>query len=102
MTAKTKQIIVATIVIIIAFIGLKMFFTEPKIEEATLVADQTKNEFIDGQTILILLNRLNQVTLDDSIFTDKTFTSLVNFEKPITDQIIGRSNPFLPIGTDRN
>lgn len=101
MTQKTKQIIIALIIIIVAFIGFKMFFTGNDSADTTLVSDQAKSaEFIDGQTILTLLNNLNKVTLDEFIFSDKIFISLVDFGRPIQDQIIGRQNPFLPIGAD--
>jgi hypothetical protein len=101
MTQRTKQIIIVIVIIIIAFIGFKMFFAPKVSPDTTLVADQaTSAQFVDGQTILVLLNNLNQVTLDDSIFSNNIFISLVDFERPIQDQVIGRQNPFLPIGID--
>lgn len=100
MNQKTKQIIVIIIIIIIAFFGFQWFFGSNSSQDFTLVADQTKNSFIDGQTILVLLGKLNKVTLDDSVFSNKVFNSLINFERPIQDQVIGRKNPFLPLGVD--
>ncbi len=101
MTQNIKQIVITIVIIVIAFVGFKMFFSNDEATGVALTADQNINsEFVDGQTILILLNKLNRVTLDNSIFTNKIFTSLVNFERPISEQAIGRPNPFLPIGTD--
>lgn len=101
MSQKTIQIIVAAIIIIIAFFGFKAFFAGNQDSDTALVAEKAAaGEFIDGQTILALLNNLNKVVLDDSIFTEKVFTSLVNFERPIAEQVAGRPNPFLPIGVD--
>lgn len=101
MNQKTKQIIIILVVIIIAFIGFKMFFADQETGNTTLITDQTTTgQFVDGQTILVLLDNLNKITLDESVFSDKIFTSLVSFERPIADQIIGRPNPFLPIGLD--
>jgi uncharacterized membrane protein YvbJ len=103
MTKKTKQIAVIFIIIIIAFVIFKMFFSGTNSSNTTLVADKTNSAgVIDGQKILVLLNNLNKVTLDDSIFSNKIFTSLISFEKPIADQVPGRKNPFLPIGTDNS
>jgi len=101
MSQKTKQIIISLIIIIVAFIGYKMFYVSDQPSDSTLVAEQATNaQFVDGQTILVLLNNLNRVTLDDSIFSNKIFVSLTDFGRPIEDQIIGRQNPFLPIGVD--
>jgi hypothetical protein len=101
MSPRTKQILIVIVVIIISFVGYKMFFVGSGSSDTTLVSDQTTtSEFIDGPAILALLNALNQVTLDDSIFANKIFLSLADFEKPIADQAISRPNPFLPIGID--
>lgn len=102
MNQKTKQIIIAVVVIIVAFFGFKMFFGNPTAStDVPLVAETgTAPQFVDGQAILILLNRLNRVTLNDSIFSNSTFNSLVSFAVPIQDQAIARPNPFAPIGVD--
>jgi hypothetical protein len=100
MTEKIKQITIVVGVIIVAFIGFKMFFSTDSSDQA-LTADKAANEdFVDGQVILVLLNKLEKVTLDTQIFSNEIFTSLVSFEKPIADQVAGRQNPFSPIGVD--
>jgi hypothetical protein len=99
MTKITKQIILTLVVIIAIFIGYKMIFLNSESDDTTLVAEPAPNaQFIDGQIILTLLDNLEKVTLDESIFSDKVFVSLVSFERPIPNQLIGRDNPFLPIG----
>jgi hypothetical protein len=102
MNQKTKQIIIAIVVIVAAFIGFKMFFPNNNgSSDVALVADNSSAaQFIDGQAILALLHQLEKVNLDNSIFTNKVFTGLVSFERPIEDQIPGRANPFLPIGVE--
>ncbi len=100
MSNNTKQIIISIIIIVVAFVGYKMYFVSDTPSNTALVADKNNSSFIDGQMILVLLNQLNKVTLDDSIFSNNVFTRLVSFEKPIADQPIGRNNPFLPIGAD--
>lgn len=101
MNQKTKQIIIAVVVIIVAFFGFKFFFPSSAPTDNTLVTDNSSaTQFVDGQTILALLGQLNKVTLDESIFTNKIFTSLVSFGVPIQDQAISRPNPFSPIGID--
>ena len=103
MTKKTKQIVVIFIIIIIAFVIFKMLSPNTNSTNTTLAVDKTNSAgAIDGQEIKVKLTKLNEVTLDDSIFSNKIFTSLISFEKPIADQIPGRKNPFLPIGADNS
>lgn len=100
MTQKTKQIITVTIIIIVAFIGFKVFFVEDDSSSATMVADNSPVYIVDGPAVLALLNRLKQVTLDESIFSNETFISLESFERDLENQVTGRNNPFLPIGVE--
>jgi hypothetical protein len=102
MTQKMKQILIAGAVIIVAFFGFKMFFSsDVATPDGTLAVDQSvRNELVEGQKILALLNQLSNIKLDPGIFSDQTFNSLVSFEKPIGEQVVGRSNPFMPIGRD--
>jgi len=101
MIQKIKQTIITGVVIIIAFIGIKMFFSELVSTNNSLIADNpTLEQFTDGQIILSLLDDLNSVTLDTSIFSNNVFASLVSFEQPIQEQVSGRLNPFLPIGIE--
>lgn len=101
MSPKIKNIIIVIVIIVIAFFGYQMYFVSSTPAAITLVAEQAAaNQFVDGQAILTLLNNLNRVTLDESIFSNKIFISLTDFGKPIQEQAIGRQNPFLPIGVD--
>lgn len=99
MNEKTKQIIIAVVVIVVAFIGFKVFMGKDS-ADTSLTTDSSTTKFVDGQAVLVLLNRLNKVTLNESIFSSAAFTSLQSFEVPIPDQVIARPNPFAPIGSD--
>jgi hypothetical protein len=103
MNQMTKQIIIAVVIIIVAFVGYNMFFVSDDPTDTALVQDgSSTSEFVDGQMILALLNKLGRVTLDDSIFSDKVFMSLESFKRPLEEQVIKRKNPFLPIGVDNS
>lgn len=100
MSQKTKQIIIAVVVIGISFFGFKMFFTSDIPSGASLSVEGSSTYFADGQEILLLLEQLSNINLDNSIFSNQVFLSLVSFERPLDAQIEGRPNPFLPIGRD--
>lgn len=53
-----------------------------------------------GREILTLLLNLKSLTLDTSIFRERTFQTLVDFGQSIPDRPQGRDNPFLPIDED--
>ena len=100
MAQKTKQIIIAIIIIVVAFIAYKMFYTGNTSGDTTIAPDQATSQFVDGQAILALLDKLNKVKLVDTIFSDKSFQSLQSFEQPLEPQVFERKNPFLPIGVE--
>ena len=99
MNQKTTQIIIAVIVIIVAFFGFKYFFVGAPASDESLVAENN-TEFADGQSILILLNKLKEVQLNDTVFSNKTFISLESSERPLDPQVFERKNPFFPIGVE--
>lgn len=98
MTQKVKQIIIAVVIIVIAFFAIRSFTREPVADSAT-VSEGAQTQFVDGREIVILLNRLNSVTLKEDIFSSSVFLSLFNFEQKIADETPGRQNPFAPLGT---
>ncbi len=98
MNPKILKGIIAVVIIGIAFMLLKSFLGTPS--SSTLKVDPNSVKFVDDRNMVITLNRLEKVKLDESIFSNTIFLSLVNFERPITDEPIGRPNPFAPIGND--
>ena len=103
MNQKIKQIIIVVAVIVVAFVAFKVFFPNSGSDNTSIVADQTNSvNFVDGQSILLLLNKLNRVIIDESVFSNPIFISLVSFERPLANQVSGRPNPFLPIGVDNS
>ncbi len=53
-----------------------------------------------GDQILSLLQELNVIQLDDTIFSDPTFLSLKDYHVDLAEEPRERSNPFAPIGKD--
>lgn len=101
MNSKTKQIIIALVIIVAAFVAYNMFFVSDDTSSGALVSDnQNQPQLVDGQVILSLLNKLDKVDLDDSIFSNKTFISLQSFKRELEGQVSGRQNPFMPIGVE--
>ena len=100
MSDKVKQIIVAVVIIVIAFFAIKYFFGDSTIDSGTTTAQTPQVDLVNGQEIVTMLNRLNNVKIDEKIFTHPVFVSLEDFGRPIDSENVGRPNPFAPIGAD--
>ncbi|OIP77647.1 MAG: hypothetical protein AUK16_01390 [Parcubacteria group bacterium CG2_30_44_11] len=92
MSAKIQNLIVLLGIILIAFLGYYLYTQNAN--------SQLMNGTIDNQVALetsLFLERLiilQGISLDDSLFSNSRFQSLVDFSEPIIPQPIGRDNPF--------
>lgn len=43
------------------------------------------------------LNQIKNIELSDELFLDQRFRSLVDFTQPVSEQPVGRENPFAPV-----
>ncbi len=101
MSAQIKQIIIAIVIILVAFFAFKTFFGNETPNDQSLISQSSESSYLaGGEEILVLLGKLNAIQLDSSIFSNRVFMSLTSFERPLEEQITGRPNPFLPIGRD--
>lgn len=64
-------------------------------QSSLLVAQSSSNVSADGAQVLALLNRLQGIKLDGSIFSNPNFTALQDWSVDIAPQTVGRSNPYL-------
>jgi hypothetical protein len=92
---KYQNIIMAGVIVVVAFVAYSYFFTGK--EEAVLVQEGPSVQSDIDKDLIALLFELKQITLDDSIFSNKSFQSLEDFSKELVTEPIGRNNPFAPI-----
>jgi hypothetical protein len=52
---------------------------------------------IIGKDLLALLDKIEALNIDTSIFTDRAYLTLQDFSVAIIPEVPGRSNPFAPI-----
>ncbi len=52
-----------------------------------------------SQDLLISLTTLNIITLNEAIFQNEIFLSLSDFGVQIPEEVVGRRNPFAPVGS---
>lgn len=50
-----------------------------------------------GVEVLTLLNQIQSLKIDSTLFSEPVYKTLVDYSVPIPAQPIGRTNPFAPI-----
>ncbi len=99
MTSKLKNIIIILVVGTLLFLGYSIFFKKDPTVDPLVEGVATANEAqILGNQISQALLRIEQIKLDRSIFDDILYKTLVDRSEPISEEPIGRTNPFAPIG----
>lgn len=64
--------------------------------EGNVAATESESAQIERELLDELL-RLRSIELNETLFANPLFLSLVDFSKPLVEQPVGRSNPFSPI-----
>jgi hypothetical protein len=99
--SKMKNNIITIILIIV--VGMVAFWYLNKGSSdngSTLSTSVQSTDSADAQTVYTLLQQMDQVNLDDSIFSSQSFQSLKENTVTFSPQISGRPNPFSKVGTD--
>src|SRR3989344_2001966 len=97
-----KNIVTLTILFILLFAGYIFFFGGEGGGSDSLLTSETADigkVSPLSRSILLTLGDLQNIKLDDSIFSNATFESLVDFGVEIPTKPVGRSNPFAPAGS---
>ncbi|MDP6387839.1 MAG: hypothetical protein QGG63_00980 [Candidatus Pacebacteria bacterium] len=98
---KYKISILIITIAIVAGAAYTILFSEK--ESALLVAERPEDSVSTQESdLLTLLLDLRSVKLDESVFSDPVFKSLVDFGQELVSEPVGRENPFAPINLDRN
>lgn len=105
MKGMLKKIIIFVIVFILVIVAWSIISGKKDDTNRTLTSSATESDLLDedesavADTFLNTLLDLNTLTLDDTIFGDPRFQSLVDHRVVLTPQPEGRSNPYLPTGS---
>ena len=97
MIKQYQNVIFIIVAIIIAFIAYSYFFAG---KATPILSEETVSQAAPAdQDLISLLLELKAITLDESLFSDATFTSLQDFSKELVPEATGRPNPFAPLGS---
>jgi hypothetical protein len=100
MTPKFKKIIVMILGTVLLFIVYAVFIKKDPVNTELINTGEglSSDARLLGNQISQALLRIEQIKLDKSIFTNAIYQTLVDRSEPITEEPIGRANPFAPIG----
>ncbi|HEY4511054.1 MAG TPA: hypothetical protein VJG29_01640 [Candidatus Paceibacterota bacterium] len=96
---KKNKLALAGAVALIILIGAYLAFRGGNNEELLQSTESGQLSSPVSRELLLTLSDLRNVTLDESLFSDPSFRSLVDFGVEIPLQPVGRRNPFAPLGT---
>lgn len=97
---KYKTLLTVLVIAVLGFIVYSIFFSGGG-NDGTVLTSQSGSVRGGGDNeLLLLLVNLKSITLDDSIFSDPAFRSLIDFGQELTQEPTGRQNPFAPVGSD--
>ena len=90
------------IVIIILALGAYFYFKgEPDDSSTSSLEAEDSPENVEAQAVgtrvLSLLNQINSLKIDASIFESAVYNTIVDYTITIPEQDVGRINPFAPI-----
>lgn len=104
MTPKLKKIIIAVVIIAVAYFAYSMFFKTSD-DDANLISGtnslSSSRNLADtqvlGNQITQALIQIEALTLDRSVFENAIFRSLTDKSEVISPEPVGRRNPFAPL-----
>lgn len=95
-----KITLTVIVIVIFAFVSYKNYYVDIKNQELLLSLGEQSQGSIAGQEILKLLSELQSIKFNTSIFSNDSFNKLIDFGQKINPEVVGRNNPFSPLGVD--
>jgi hypothetical protein len=92
------NILTLIIVTLIIVGGGYWYFSSQSTNDAALTGTEPAESPAQSQFDL-LVNQLQPISFNTSIFSDPRFTALVDLTTPIAPETPGRADPFAPIGS---
>jgi hypothetical protein len=96
---KSKKTIIAVVVGIVVLAIIYFYFSgeSPATSNSSLQLQSSAQETLVGARVLSLLNQINSLRIDTSIFKTKEYESLTDYAVDIPEIPVGRANPFAPL-----
>ncbi len=93
-TTTQKITVIMVSLILLSLLGYFIFSTT---DIPTTPADEFVTQEVIGQDILVLADKVQNISIDQRVFESIVFQSLVDYELPLQPEEEGRPNPFAPL-----
>lgn len=97
MSGLLKNLFFALGLALILWLGYVVFFAESDENLEVENAAQRSEAARDTQDFLVLINQLEEIDFETTLFGDPVFDSLIDYRKQIESEPVGRANPFAPV-----
>ena len=95
--SSVKSYLVIGAIVIVGFIFIFWYMGGDKTDTGSLLESQTAETDAVGSRVLALLNQIQSLKIDNTLFTGAAYQTLVDFSVTIPEQNVGRPNPFAPL-----
>lgn len=93
-----KNILIIVGIVLVAMIALFYFMGGDPVDQSSLLSGEESSETERlGTRVLSLLNQIESLNIDTTLFTSATYQTLVDYSVVIPPQGVGRPNPFAPL-----
>lgn len=94
---KKTTVIIILIVIMGAFVYF--YISGSKLSDDSALLQGSSPDISDnvGAEVLALLNQIQSLKIDPTIFSEPVYKTLIDYSVPIPPQPVGRTNPFAPV-----
>jgi hypothetical protein len=98
---KKSSLTSTVIIVIVVAVALIAYFyykgSGSSSQSSSLLSQTSTDSSMIGNQILGLLNQIQSLRIDSTLFTDPGYQTLRDFSVAIPPENVGRSNPFAPL-----
>ncbi len=97
MSSTLQNLVITLGLVIVAGLGYYLYVQNSNGTLSLSSGELSTQASAESAEFLQKLNKLKEVNLDGSIFSDPKFQSLVDNSQPVIEENVGRPNPFLEV-----
>jgi apolipoprotein N-acyltransferase len=96
----TGKIVALTLIVLLSAVGYDYLHAQPAAADGDLTSSAAASSTSVDQ-LLGVVNEIQNIQLDGSIFQDPAFLSLQDDTTTLPPEAIGRNNPFAPLSSSQ-